>query len=113
MEEVVGSLRDLEMETVELQRSSVNQGCSGDLKSKKAFLGQGTLGQSSFQTIKVLAWGRRTGRAGSSTGWLLTEASEIQLRAVDFGLYSSEDEGAFRGCGHGSQRRSSRSWRVL
>ncbi|KAI3355591.1 hypothetical protein L3Q82_018419, partial [Scortum barcoo] len=120
--EDIKSMRDLETEIVELQRSAEStgtRGCLEDLKFKKAVLAdlmgskaQGALVRSRFQntdgpTAEFLLWPGEEERQSrfihalcSDKGQLLTEAGEIRRRAVQFyvQLYQSEyteDEGAF------------------
>ncbi|KAJ4931707.1 hypothetical protein JOQ06_010147 [Pogonophryne albipinna] len=122
--DITKSMRDLEMEIVELQsfaESTGNPGCIEDLKSKKAILAdllgsraQGVLVRSRFQSASMMdsptkyffslekknGQGRLIHALRSAGGQQLTGNSQIRQRAVDFycDLFTSEytaDDGGF------------------
>lgn len=122
--DITKSMRDLEMEIVELQsfaESTGNPGCIEDLKSKKAILAdllgsraQGALVRSRFQSASMMdsptkyffslekknGQGRLIHALRSAGGQQLTGNSQIRQRAVDFycDLFTSEyteDDGGF------------------
>ena len=114
--DITRSMKELEIEIVELQgsaESTGDRGCIESLKSKKAALAdllgsraQGALVRSRFQSAALMdspskyffSLEKRSGQSRlihalhSSTGQLLTEARDIRQRAVDFytELYRSE-----------------------
>ncbi|KAJ4923422.1 hypothetical protein JOQ06_021421, partial [Pogonophryne albipinna] len=114
--DITKSMRDLEMEIVELQsfaESTGNPGCIEDLKSKKAILAdllgsraQGALVRSRFQSASMMdsptkyffslekknGQGRLIHALRSAGGQQLTGNSQIRQRAVDFycDLFTSE-----------------------
>ncbi|KAJ4939822.1 hypothetical protein JOQ06_029258, partial [Pogonophryne albipinna] len=122
--DITKSMRDLEMEIVELQsfaESTGNPACIEDLKSKKAILAdllgsraQGALVRSRFQSASMMdsptkyffslekknGQGRLIHALRSAGGQQLTGNSQIRQRAVDFycDLFTSEyteDDGGF------------------